>query len=406
MKRIVIIGDGMSDYPAPELDGGTPLMAAHTPAMDRIARQGRCGIFRTIEPDQPTGSAVANLAVLGYDPAECFQGRGVLEAASLGVELAPDDLALRVNLVHLDGERMGSHSAGHISNEEAAELIAACADAFGSEGFRFHLGLSYRHLLVLPGGDPRLECFPPHDHVGEPVAELRIRPLAPEAEATAAALNALVQRSRKLLEEHPVNRARQAAGKPTANALWPWSPGRRPRMATLQERFGISGAVISAVDLVKGLGVYAGMEVIPVPGATGLHDTNYEGKADACLEALARHDLVYVHVEASDEAGHARDLELKIRCIEYLDRRLIQRVLDGLEQRGIRAVVAVLPDHATPVALGIHVRDPVPVAVWDPRRRPDGVSKYDEESVLRGALGELRGAAFIETVLADPEPPR
>ncbi len=396
MKTIIVIGDGMADEPVAELGGRTPLMAAHKPAMDRIARQGRCGRLTTIEQDLPTGSDTANLSILGYDPHN-FQGRGVLEAASLGVELSPTDMAARVNLICVEDGKIRSHSAGHISNEEAHRLIHDLQAHF--QDLRLVPGLSYRHILVVPGGNPRLECAPPHDHVGERVNDLMVRPLEAQAQATAELLNAMIRQSQRVLAEHPVNQKRRAAGQQPANSLWPWSPGRKPAIKTLQERFGIRGAAITAVDLIKGLAVYAGMDVIRVEGATGLYDTNYEGKAEACLHALEDHDLVYVHVEAPDEAGHERDVRLKIRCIEELDHRLVQRVLDGLEARRLEAVVAVLPDHPTPVAHGKHVRDPVPVAIWDPRRAADQVERFDELSVRAGDLGHMKGTEFIETVL-------
>ena len=401
MKTIVIIGDGMADYPVPELDGKTPLMVAETPAMDRIAREGRTGLFQTIEEDMPTGSAVANLSVMGYDPRTDFQGRGVLEAASLGVTLAPTDMAARINLICVEDGKIRSHSAGHITNEEAHQLIGDLKAHFHDLPIMLVPGLSYRHLLVVPNGHAGVECAPPHDHVGERVQDLLVTSCQPQAGPTADLLNRIIRESQDFLRDHPINQQRVAAGKQSANSLWPWSPGVRPQMATFQERFGITGAVITAVDLIKGLGIYAGLDVIEVEGATGLYDTNYEGKADACLGALSDHDFVYVHVEASDEAGHEQDLALKIRCIEDLDRRLIQRVLDGLEARQIEAVVAVLPDHPTPIAHGKHVRDPVPVAVRDPRRLPDGTERFDEESVKEGELGHMHGAEFIETVVGE-----
>lgn len=400
MKTIIVVGDGMADYPVPELGGRTPLMAAHKPAMDRIAREGRTGLFRTIEPDLPAGSEIANLTVLGYDPHKVYQGRGVLEAASLGVQLAQDDVALRVNLICVEDGRIRSHSAGHISNAEAHRLIGDLQAHFRALNVRLVPGLSYRHVLAVPGGDARLECAPPHDHVGEPFRDLLVTPLDPAAQPTADLLNRLILESQAFLCDHPVNRKRVDEGLQPANSLWPWSPGKRPQMETFQQRFGVSGAVITAVDLIKGLGVYAGLDVIPVAGATGLYDTNYEGKADACLGALADHDFVYVHVEAPDEAGHEKDVALKVRCIEDLDRRLVQRVLDGLEQRGIEAVVAVLPDHPTPIAVGTHTRDAVPVAIRDPRLPPDDVSRFDEESVKAGILGLLQGAEFIEMAMS------
>ena len=399
MKTIIIIGDGMADYPVPELNDRTPLMAAEKPAIDRIAREGRTGLFCTIEPDMPTGSAVANLSVLGYDPRTAFQGRGVLEAASLGVSLADSDMASRINLICIEEGRIRSHSAGHISNQEAHRLIKDLGDHFSDLAISLVPGLSYRHVLVVPEGDPRLDCAPPHDHFGEPMRDLLVKPLDTQAQPTADLLNRLILESQAFLKDHPVNRERLAAGKQPANSLWPWSPGVRPKMKTFQERFGVTGAVITAVDLIKGLGIYAGLDVIPVEGATGLYDTNYEGKADACLRALQDHDLVYVHVEAADEAGHERDLALKIRCIHDLDQRLVQPILDGLETLPVEAVVAILPDHPTPIAHGKHTRDPVPVAIRDPRQTPDPVCRFDETSVKAGSLGLMAGATFIETVM-------
>jgi 2,3-bisphosphoglycerate-independent phosphoglycerate mutase len=400
MKYVIFLGDGMADYPIPELGGRTPLMVAKKPGMDRIAREGRTGLFRTIGPDMLTGSAIANLSVLGYNAMELFQGtegRGVLEAASLGIPLSDSDMAMRVNLICIEDGRIRSHSAGHISNEEAHILIRDSQAHFKDWNVRLYPGLSYRHVLILPDGEFRLECFPPHDHVGTPWQELAIRPMTAAGKETAELLNRLVAESQLFLENHPVNQKRRAAGKQTANSLWPWAPGKKPRMQTLQERFGISGAAITAVDLIKGLAIYAGMKPIAVPGATGLFDTNFEGKADAALQALEEVDFVYIHVEAPDEAGHERNLKLKIQCIEDLDRRLIQRVLEGLEKKGWENTVAILPDHPTPIASGNHTREPVPVAIRFPRLTGDAVTQYDEESVKSGALGLMTGSQFIET---------
>jgi 2,3-bisphosphoglycerate-independent phosphoglycerate mutase len=406
MKSLIILGDGMSDRPVAALGGKTPLMVARKPHIDRIAAMGVTGLFATIPPGQPNGSAVANLSVLGYDPAECFSGRGVLEAASMQVELGPDDVAMRCNLLCIDDAgRIKNHSAGHISTEEARELIrdldAELGGAVGTRPVRFHPGVSFRHLLVLPGSwaSPDFECAPPHDHVGEAEADLMPRPRSDGARETVARITEVHLAAREILADHPVNRRRAEQGKDPANSMWVWSPGRRPVMKTFRELYDRSGAVISAVDLIQGLGVYAGMERIVVEGATGLSDTNYEGKAAAALDALERHDFVYVHVEATDEAGHARDLELKIKCIEYLDDRLTRIILEGIEARGIEATVAILPDHPTPVETGAHASDPVPVAIWRPGAAPDAVRGYDEEQVRSGSLGLLTGDAFIRAVL-------
>jgi 2,3-bisphosphoglycerate-independent phosphoglycerate mutase len=405
MKSLVILGDGMSDHPVAALDGKTPLQVARKPHIDRIAREGVTGLFATIPPGQPNGSAVANLSVLGYDPAVCFSGRGTLEAASIGVDLAPDDVAMRCNLLCIDQDgRIKNHSAGHIPTDQAHQLIADLQAELGDHGdrpARFHAGVSFRNLLVLTGGwaSADFECAPPHDHVGEREIDLMPQARSAEARATVDRLHDVHQAARRILSDHPVNRDRIARGEDPANAMWVWSPGKRPSMPTFAELYGKTGAVISAVDLIQGLGIYAGLEKIVVPGATGLHDTNYEGKAAAALEALERHDFVYVHVEATDEAGHERNLELKIRCIEYLDERLTRPILEGIAERGLEVTVAVLPDHPTPVETGAHASDPVPVAIWTPGATPDDVVTYDEDAVTRGSLGTLAGDRFIRQVL-------
>jgi 2,3-bisphosphoglycerate-independent phosphoglycerate mutase len=375
-------------------------MVARKPTIDRIAREGRCGQLVTIEPDMPPGSEVANLTVLGYDPKTCYQGRGVLEAASMGITLKPTNIAMRCNLICVKDGKIKNHSAGYISTEEAKKLISVIDTKLGNKDIHFFPGLSYRHLLILSQGSSDLECFPPHDNVGKPLSEVSIKPLRPEAKSTAEILNNLVFRSNEVLTRHPVNQARKKAGKDEANYIWPWSPGRKPQMETLEQRYGLKGAVISAVDLIKGTGIYAGMDVINVEGATGLWDTNYEGKADACIAALEDHDFVYCHVEATDEAGHSKDLDLKIKTIEYLDERLIARIMQNLENKKIEAVVSVLPDHATPVEHGNHVKDPVPVAILDQRKPMDSVMTFDENAVRSGALGLMHGKQFIENVLA------
>jgi 2,3-bisphosphoglycerate-independent phosphoglycerate mutase len=415
VKYIVFLADGAADFPVPELGSKTPLQVANKPAIDRIARLGRCGSFVTVDEDLPPGSEVANLTVLGYDPHECYQGRGVIEAASMGIQLRDTDIAMRCNLICIADGRIKNHSAGHISTKEAHELIRHVDRYLGGDDVHFFPGISYRHLLVLSESSPPLdpsiprslapsfstdfECFPPHDHVGERAEDLMIVPTYDAAKPTVDRLNDLVRCSWELLPQHAVNQARVKTGKDPANSIWFWSQGRKPKMKTLKEQYGITGAVISAVDLIKGLGVYAGLDVIDVPGATGLIDTNYEGKADACLKALDDHDFVFVHVEASDEAGHAKDLKQKVLAIEYLDSRLVARVMNGIEDKGIEATVAVLPDHLTPVAQGNHVHGPVPVAILNPLLSPDSVQTYDEAACASGSLGLLRGDQFLRTVL-------
>lgn len=399
MKHIVIIGDGMSDYPVERLAGKTPLMVAQKPAIDKIARQGRCGQLVTVEPEMPPGSEVANLTVLGYDPTTCYQGRGVLEAASLGITLTDTAVAMRCNLICVEEGRIKNHSAGHISTGEARELIAALNTNLGTDKICFYPGFSYRHVLVLADGSTDIECYPPHDNVGKCLEEVLVKARTPDAREVATTLNSMIKRSNDILSRHSVNQKRRTNGKDEANYIWPWSPGKKPRMKTFQERYGLRGAVISAVDLIKGTGIYAGMDIIEVEGATGLWDTNYEGKADACIQALQDHDFVYCHVEATDEAGHSKDLDLKIRSIEYLDKRLVSRIMKNIEEEHKEVVVAVLPDHATPVEYGNHVKEPVPVAISDPRNEADEVVCFDEEAVRDGVLGMMHGSQFIETVL-------
>jgi 2,3-bisphosphoglycerate-independent phosphoglycerate mutase len=405
MKTIIILGDGMSDYPIEALLGKTPLQAANKPHIDHIARDGRMGLFETVPDGYPKGSEVANLSVLGYDPAKTYNGRAVLEAANMGVALGGDDVAFRLNLCCIENGLIKNHSAGHITTAEAGEIIrtlsAALGEASGVMPVDFHAGVSYRHLLVLRGAaaSPQVKCTPPHDYVGQRAADLLPTAESGEAKPTEAKLRSLMARAEEILKDHPVNRKRISEGKDPANAIWPWSPGRKPKMETFPERFGIRGAVISAVDLIMGLGLYAGLEVIRVEGATGLWDTNYEGKAAACVNAIRDHDLVYVHVEATDEAGHARDLELKIKCIEMLDNRLVRPILEGVEKTGLQVAVAVLPDHPTPVSTGIHAGDSVPVAILRPGDPADTTTAYDEEQAKAGNLPFMRGDDFIKLAL-------
>jgi 2,3-bisphosphoglycerate-independent phosphoglycerate mutase len=343
---------------------------------------------------------VANLAVLGYDVEAVFEGRGVIEAASIGVELNPGDLAMRCNLICIEDEKIKNHSAGHISTEEANELIEYLNKNLGNDQVRFYTGVSYRHLMVIKSGNKFLKCTPPHDVPGS-----LFRPLLPvatdeKAESTSELINKLISESQKLLVNHQVNIKRKAEGKDPANSIWPWSPGYKPNMQTLREMFGIqSGAVISAVDLIQGIGVYAGLDVIKVDGATGLYDTNYEGKAQAALDALKDHDFVYLHVEASDEAGHEGDFDLKVRTIEYLDQRVLKFLMEETAKMKEPVAIALLPDHPTPWKLKTHTRDAVPFVIYKPGNIPDNVVKYDEESAKKGNYGTLPSRAFMERLI-------
>ena len=390
----------MADEPIEALGGKTPMQYANTPYMDKLAGMGVTGRMKTVADGFHPGSEVANMAVLGYDLPTVYEGRGVLEAASIGYDLKPGEMAMRCNLVCVEGDILKNHSSGHITTKEANELICFLNKQLGSDRIHFYTGVSYRHLLVVKGGDKRLDCTPPHDVPLHPFRPLMIKPEVPEAQETAGLLNDLILKSQEILKDHPVNRRRIAIGKDPANSIWPWSPGYRPAMQTMQEMYGFKqGAVISAVDLIRGIGVYAGLKVIDVEGATGLYDTNYEGKAHAALEALKTNDFVYLHVEASDEAGHEGDVDLKIRTIEDLDKRAIGIIFEELQKWDEPVAIAVLPDHPTPCAIRTHTNVPVPFLIYKPGQEPDGVTRFDEFSVLEGKYGILEKDEFIKELV-------
>lgn len=390
----------MADEPIEALGGKTPMQYADTPYMDKLAEMGVTGRMKTVADGFHPGSEVANMAVLGYDLPTVYEGRGVLEAASIGYDLKPGEMAMRCNLICVEGDILKNHSSGHITTEEANELICFLNEQLGSDRIHFYTGVSYRHLLVVKGGDKRLDCTPPHDVPLHPFRPLMIKPEVPEAQETAELLNDLILKSQEILKDHPVNRQRIAIGKDPANSIWPWSPGYRPAMQTMQEMYGFKqGAVISAVDLIRGIGVYAGLKVIDVEGATGLYDTNYEGKAHAALEALKTNDFVYLHVEASDEAGHEGDVDLKIRTIEDLDKRAIGIIFEELQKWDEPVAIAVLPDHPTPCAIRTHTNIPVPFLIYKPGQEPDGVTRFDEFSVLEGKYGILEKDEFIKELV-------
>ena len=400
MKHIIILGDGMADERIAALDNKTPLEAANKPYIDLLAKKGRCGLLHTVPNGFKPGSEIANMCVLGYDVRTEFEGRGSLEAASIGVSIMPGEMAMRCNLICVKDGKIKNHSAGHISNEEAKELVEYLEKELGNEIFCFHNGISYRHLLIMKDGDKRITCTPPHDVPGAKVEDVLVKADVAEAENTANLLNELILKSQKLLENHPVNLKRKAAGKDPANSIWVWSPGYKPSMKTLKEKFGIgSGAVISAVDLIKGIGVYAGLESIEVEGATGLYDTNYEGKAEAAINALKENDFVFLHVEASDEAGHEGDFELKVKTIEYLDSRIVKPIYEAVSTWDEPVSIAVLPDHPTPCAIKTHSADAVPFVIYNPEQEADAVEVYNEFSVKEGAFGVLNEDEFIKSFL-------
>ena len=400
MKYIIILGDGMADEPIASLHNKTCLQAANKPSIDKVAAMGRCGMLDTIPEGFAPGSEIANLSVLGYDVPKVFEGRGSLEAASMGVAIDEGEMAMRCNLICIADGKIKNHSAGHISNEEAEELILFLQKELGNEQINFFPGVSYRHLLKLKGGRKELKCTPPHDVTGTPFAEVMIQAETEEAKASADLLNDLILRSQKLLEHHPVNLKRAAAGKDKANSIWPWSPGYKPEMKTLMELYGLkSGSVISAVDLIRGIGVYAGLKVIEVEGITGLYNTNYEGKAQATIEALRTNDFVYLHIEASDEAGHEGDVDLKIKTIEYLDYRVVQPILEEVASWDEPVTIAILPDHPTPCAIKTHTNKPVPFVIYRTNEAGDAVQEYDEFACEKGSYGLLRGMEFMQTLI-------
>ena len=429
MKHIIILGDGMADLPVERLGGKTLLQYerlggktllqyAHKPMMDQLAREGRCGRLITVPEGFPPGSEVANTAILGYDLNKVYEGRGPLEAASIGYEMADDDFAIRCNIITLEDGKIITHNGGNLETQDADVLIRYLNETLakpinereGCERVKFITGIQYRHLLVIKGGNKHIVCAPPHDHPNEAWRELLVKAeenapveagrLTPQQ--TADLINELILKSQELLAKHPYNVAKAAKGERQANSIWPWSGGYRPSMETLMQQYPQvkSGTVISAVDLIRGIGHYAGLKIVEVPGATGLADTNYEGKAQAAIEALEKDDFVFVHVEASDEAGHDGDLELKLKTIEYLDQRLIAPIYNKVATWTDPVCIAVLPDHLTPVEQRIHVGQPVPFLIWYSGIVPDDVQQYDEVSCVSGSYGLLKLNEFMQTLMS------
>ena len=420
MKHIIILGDGMADLPVERLGGKTLLQYAHKPMMDQLAREGRCGRLVTVPEGFPPGSEVANTAILGYDLNKVYEGRGPLEAASIGYEMADDDFAIRCNIITLEDGKIITHNGGNLETKDADVLIKYLNENLaqpinereGCERVKFITGIQYRHLLVIKGGSKHIVCAPPHDHPNEEWRPLLVKPaeetsLTPNPFSltpmqTADLINELILKSQTLLAEHPFNQERAKRGERQANSIWPWSGGYRPSMETLMQQYPQvkSGTVISAVDLIRGIGHYAGLKIVEVEGATGLADTNYEGKAQAAIEALEKDDFVFVHVEASDEAGHDGDLELKLKTIEYLDQRLIAPIYNKVMTMDEPVYIAVLPDHLTPVEMRIHVGQPVPFLIWHPGIEPDNVQQYDEVSCVSGSYGLLKLNEFMQTLMS------
>lgn len=416
MKHIIILGDGMADHKVESLGGKTPLQYAHTPYMDMIAKKGRCGRLVTVPDGYSPGSEVANTAIMGYNLDEVYEGRGPLEAASIGYEMAGDEMAIRCNIITLQDGNIKNHHGGHLKTEEAGCLIDYLNEHLGSDRVKFIRGIQYRHLLIIKGGNKHITCAPPHDYPDKPWKPLLVKagedyePVLCEGgcmengivrmtpQETADLINDLIIKSQELLENHPFNVKRKAEGKLPANSIWPWSGGYRPEMKTIARQFPqvTSGSVISAVDLIRGIGHYAGLDIIEVEGATGLYDTNYEGKAKAALDALKKDDFVFLHIEASDEAGHDGDVALKVRTIEYLDKRIVAPIYTEVDKWDEPVCIAILPDHPTPVEIRTHVSEPVPFIIYYKGIKPDSVETYDEYTCVTGHYGLLRLQEFMK----------
>ena len=422
MKHLVIVADGMADHPVERLGGKTLLQFADVPNMDALACNGRTGRLVTIPDGFSPGSDVANSVILGYDQEKVYEGRGPLEAASIGYEMRPGDLALRVSLISVDERgRIVNHHGGHVTTQESFQLIDCLNAELADERLHFHTGSQYRHLLVIKGGNKHIECALPHDSINKDWHGLLVRPkegyehsgddcyfdslggkhnrLSPEE--TSDILNDLILKSQGLLEKHKVNINRRFCGLPPANLIWPWGGGYRPSMLTLSEKYPEvrSGAVVSADNLIRGIGQYAGLKVVDVDGATGFADTNYEGKAKAAIDALRTDDFVFLHIEASDEAGHDGDLKLKLKTIEDIDLRVMGTICSELSDWKEPVCIALLPDHPTPVEMRTHVNEPVPFLVYYHGIKPDSVSCYDEQSCMSGSYGLLRLQEFMEEIM-------
>ena len=412
MKHIIILGDGMADKAIEKLGGKTPLQFAKTPYMDMLAKMGRTGRLITVPEGYNPGSEVANTAILGYDLDKVYEGRGPLEAASIGYEMDSLDLALRCNIICVreDGT-IKTHNGGNLSTEDAGPLIDLLNEKLGSDRVKWVKGIQYRHLLIINGGSKHIVCAPPHDHPNEAWRPLLVKPEEGwenkreegrmTAQETANLLNDLIIKSQDILLNAPLNIKRKAEGKDLANIIWPWSGGYRPAMQTLSEIYPSvkSGAVVSAVDLIRGIGHYAGLDIIEVEGATGLWDTNYEGKTKAALDELKKKDFVFLHVEASDEAGHDGEVDLKVKTIENLDSRMIGPIYEEVKTWDEPVCIAILPDHFTPVELRVHVGEPVPFIIYYPGIEPDDTQVYDEVSCVTGSYGILKLQEFMQTIM-------
>lgn len=401
MKYVVILGDGMADYPNQTLGGKTPLELAKKPNIDNLAKLGKVGLCKTVPDGMKPGSDVANLSVLGYDVKSCYTGRSPLEAASIGIELKDTDVTARANLVTLTNEpnfedkTMVDYSAGEISTYEAKVLIEYLAEHLNTQKFKFYAGISYRHCLVIDKGVIAGDLTPPHDITGKPIKDH-----LPTSEVGKEYLE-LMKKSVELLKDHPINLERIKQGKNPASSLWFWGEGTKPSLDNYKEKYGVDGAIISAVDLLKGIGKLSGLQVIEVQGATGNYDTNFTGKARACIDALnSGKDFVYIHMEAPDECGHHGDSEHKIYSIEQIDELVVAPVLSALEKSGEPFKILVCPDHPTPLSLKTHVSDPVPFILYDNRKKVgNGATAYTEKQAQNTNLYYADGISLVKAFL-------
>ena len=398
-KYLILVGDGMADWPIAGISNLTPLEAADKPNMDFMASNGAMGMVQVVPKDMYPGSDTSNLSILGYDPASVYSGRSPLEAASMGVKLGPDDVAVRCNVLSLKNEgvdtEMEDFSGGHITTGEADELLGSLQERVKDKGVRFYTGVSYRHLMVWPGGIDTVETTPPHDIHGKKIAEY-----LPKGEGSEL-FREIMEVSREVFRDHPVNRKRVSEGKLPGNSVWFWGQGKAPRIPTYKEKFGLTGSVVAAVDLIKGIGIYAGLDIVQVPGATGYLDTNYAGKAEFALRALEEKDFVLIHVEAPDEAGHNGDVQEKIKAIERIDREMLGPILARVREKGDMRVL-LMPDHSAPVALRTHSQEPVPFVFYPP---PPGLStiqggRYTEADARKTGNEIDKGTRLIDYLFA------
>lgn len=393
-KYVTVLCDGMADYP--DARGLTPMTEAHKPTMDSLCAMGMTGLVKTVPDGMKPGSDVCNLAALGYEPQDCYTGRSPLEALSMGIRLGADDVSYRVNLVTLEGgEIMLDYSSGEITTEESARLISALTPLFSASGIELYAGISYRHAAVIRHGTAgKTECTPPHDILGKPYAEYLPRGFYGEK------LAELIKSSREILRSHPVNLDRINRGKNPATAVWFWGEGTKPKLRAFEEKFGKTATVISAVDLLKGIGVAGGMRVVDVPTATGTVDTDYEAKAAAATAALETSDFVFVHLEGPDECGHQGDRKGKITAIERIDARILKPIYDELEGSGAPFAITVMPDHATPLSVRTHTREPVPFMIYDSETSRGCGLAFSEEQATRSEVFFPRGSDVIKTMFA------